>query len=381
MTTSQRRTLKARDRGHKTPLRDWQRAHIVLLAARGYSNAGIARRTHVTIDTVRTWRDRFANEGMDGLNDRPRSGRPRIITALQRAEICALACHLPAVTGVPLSRWSTAELQKEILAAGIITGISYSSIRRILAEHPIKPWQYESWIFPRDPDFVAKASVILDLYAGFYQGLPLGPGDRIISIDAKPSIQARHRLHPISPSGFGTPMRVEHEYERRGALALLAALDTRDGTIAAARTPPTVGIVPFMALIGEVMSQDAYADANRVFIIVDNGSDHRGQASIDRLTGAYPNCILIHTPVHASWLNQVEIFFSIIQRKVLTPNDFADTGQLAATLMSFADRYNATARPFNWRYTTADLERHLARIPEPPTVPVPASQPILLEAA
>jgi hypothetical protein len=139
-----------------------------------------------------------------------------------------------------------------------------------------------------------------------------------LSVDAKPSIQARSRCRPAAPAERGTPVRVEHEYVRHGALALLAALDVRTGTVFAA-TPPATGIAPFMDLIGQVMSRPEYKDAPRVFVIVDNGSDHRGQAAAGRLRDAYPNAIMIHTPVHASWLNQIEVVFSIIQKKPSPP--------------------------------------------------------------
>jgi len=156
-------------------------------------------------------------------------------------------------------------------------------------------------------------------------------------------------------------MRVEHEYQRKGALALLAGLDVHTGTVLAS-TPKTTGIAPFMALMGQIMDQEPCKNAPRVFVIVDNGSDHRGKKAARRLRQAYPNCVMIHTPVHASWLNQVEIFFSIVQKKVISPNDFAGTVQLAATLQAFIARYNTTATPFNWKYTAADLQRHLARL-------------------
>jgi len=195
-------------------------------------------------------------------------------------------------------------------------------------------------------------------------------------VDAKPSIQARGRRHPASPPGPGQPMRVEHEYQRNGALALLAALDVHTGTVPAAATPATTGIAPFMALMGQVMSQEPYASASRVFVIVDNGSDHRGKKAARRLRHAWPNAIMIHTPVHASWLNQIEIFFSIIQKKVVSPNDFASTGQLSATLLAFIGRHNKTARPFSWKFTAADLAGMLERISareepaqEPATLP------------
>jgi transposase len=361
LSAGERRTLKKRARGVKTAYRDWLRAQIVLAAARGRASARIAADLGVSVDTVRKWRGRFAARGLDGLKDLPRSGRPRRISALDRAAVCALACQLPATTGVPLSRWTAPELAGELVAQGLVSVISPSSVLRILAEHPIKPWRYQSWLFPRDPDFAAKATVILDLYQGYYQGKRLRPGDRIVSVDAKPSIQARARCHATAAPGRGRPARVEHEYRRAGALALLAALDVRTGKIFAS-CPQTTGIAPFMALMGQVMSQEPYASAPRVFVIVDNGSDHRGQAAVGRLAKAYPNAIMIHTPVHASWLNQIEIFFSIVQRKVISPNDFASTTQLAATLLAFTDRYNQTARPFNWKFNAADLDRLLKRI-------------------
>ena len=333
LTAAQRATLKTRAGGAKTAHRDRLRAQIVLAAARGLDNARIAADLGITVDTVRKWRGRFAARGLDGLRDMHRCGRPRRISELTRAAVVALACQLPAATGVPLSRWTGPELLAELTQAAPQEKLSASSVLRILAEHPVKPWQYQSWISPRDPDFEAKAAVILDLYQGFYQGMRLQPGDRILSVDAKPSIQARGRCRPTLPAARGRPARVEHEYIRHGALALLAALDVHTGKVFAA-TPEATGIAPFMDLIGQVMKRHEYKAAPRVFVIVDNGSDHRGQAATDRLRGAYPNTIMIHTPVHASWLNQVEIVFSVIQKKVLTPGDFPGLGTLSHALLA-----------------------------------------------
>ena len=363
LTAAERKTLKMRVRGAKTCWRDRLRAQIVLAAARGRDNARIAADLGISVDTARRWRGRFAARRLDGLNDLPRSGRPRRISAAERAAVVALACQLPAATGVPLSRWTGPELAAELTDRGLPGPISASSILRILAEHPIRPWQYRSWIYPRAPDFEAKAKVILDLYQGFYGGKPLRPGDRLLSFDAKPSIQARGRCHPTAPAAPGKPARVEHEYVRHGALALLAGLDVHTGKVFAS-TPATTGIKPFMNLIGQVMSRPEYDSAPRVFVVVDNGSDHRGQAAIDRLAKAHPNAIMIHTPVHASWLNQIEIFFSIIQKKVVSPNDFAGLDELSRTLLAFVNRYNQTARPFNWKFTASDLTDLLRRISE-----------------
>ncbi len=364
LTASERKTLKVRVRGAKTPWRDRLRAQVVLAAARGRPNARIAADLGVSVDTVRKWRGRFAELGMAGLKDLPRPGRPRLIPEADRAAVVALACQLPADTVVPLARWTGPELAAELVAQGLVSGpVSASSVLRILAEHPVKPWRYQSWIFPRDPDFEAKATVILDLYQGFYQGKPLGPGDRVLSFDAKPSIQARGRVHASLPAAPGRPVRVEHEYERHGALALLAGLDVHTGRVFAS-TPPATGIVPFMGLAGQVMARPEYRDAPRVFIVVDNGSDHRGKKAIDRLRKAHPNAVMIHTPVHASWLNQVEIFFSVIQKKVISPNDFPSLEKLSETLLAFVDRYNQTAGPFSWKYTAVDLKNLLHRISE-----------------
>ena len=153
---------------------------------------------------------------------------------------------------------------------------------------------------------------------------------------------------------------MEHEYVRHGALALLAGLDVHTGQVFAS-TPKTTGIAPFMDLAGQVMARPEYKDAPRVFVIVDNGSDHRGQAAIDRLRKAHPNAIMIHTPVHASWLNQIEIFFSIIQKKVVSPNDFASLEQLSGTLLAFVDRYNQTAEAVQ-----LEIHRRRPHRPAPP---------------
>jgi transposase len=373
LTAEDRVVLEGRVRAGTTAQRDVVRALIVLMAADGATNAGIADELGICVDTARKWRARFWRKGIGGLADAPRSGRPATYTPAEVAKAKALACSLPADHGVPLSRWSGADLASEMRADGI--SVSASTVRRWLAEDAIKPWQHQSWIFRRDPDFEAKATVVLDLYQGFYQGTPLGPGDRVLSIDAKPSIQARERRHHATPPGPGRAMRVEHEYHRRGALALLAALDVHTGQVVA-DCPPTTGIAPFTSLVDTVMTRPRYRDAERVFVIVDNGSDHRGAAAIKRLADAHPTAIMIHTPVHASWLNQVEIFFSIVQRKVLSPNDFTGTEQLTATLEAFIDRYNRTATPFGWRYTSTDLRRLLARTePEQttPTAPITAA--------
>jgi hypothetical protein len=275
---------------------------------------------------------------------------------------------------VPLSRWSSAELADEAVTAGVVESICSCTVRRWLRADALKPWQHRSWIAPRAPDFAARAAVVLGLYAGTFDGQPLGPGDYVLCSDEKTSIQARCRCHPTLPPGRARLMRVEHEYGRGGAVSYLAAWDVHRGQVFG-RCEPTTGIAPFAALAAQVMTQEPYASARRVFWVVDNGSSHRGQASADRMTTAWPTATLVHTPVHASWLNQCEIYFSVVQRKVVTPNDFHDLTDVQNRLEAFQDHYNFTARPFTWQYTKDDLNDLLLRrlaTHEPQTPPAAA---------
>ena len=261
---------------------------------------------------------------------------------------------------LPLSRLSLADLASQAqLALG--KAISRNTVRRILDTSAIKPWRYEYWIFPRDPQFAEKAGVIVDLYAGLWQGQPLSPRDCLISADEKTSIQARIRCHPSLDPAPGRPRRIEHEYERGGALQYLAAWDVQRGYVMG-RCEPSTGIEPFGRLVAQVMEQEPYRSAKRVFWVVDNGSSHRGQAAAKRLARAYTNLILVHTPVHASWLNQVEVYFAIIQRKVLTPNDFANLEEVEQRLRLYEDLANQQPRPFNWKFDRAKLEKFLQRL-------------------
>jgi transposase len=360
LTAEERSVLMARARSVRSEYRDRLRARIVLAAAAGSTNVAIAAQVGVHVDTVRKWRRRFAAARLAGLKDAPRSGRPPVFTAADRAETIALACALPAESGVPLSRWSCPELARE-LAARCQIAASASTIGRWLAADALKPWQHRSWISVRDPAFAAKAARALDLYAGIWDGQPLGAGDYVICADEKTSIQARCRCHPTLPPGKARAMRVEHDYNRGGALAYLAAWDVHRGQVTG-RCEDTTGIAPFSRLVEQVMTAEPYASARRVFWIVDNGSSHRGAASIRRMAATWPTAQLIHLPAHASWLDQAEIYFSVVQRKALTPNDFTSLDQIRDRLAAFETRYNTIARPFDWRFTRTDLNDLLHRI-------------------
>ena len=252
-----------------------------------------------------------------------------------------------------------ADVARHAQRSGLVARISDSTVWRWLHEDAIRPWQHRCWIFPRDPHFQAKAGRILDLYERCWQGQPLREDELVISTDEKTSIQARLRIHPSLPTRPGEPMRVEHEYARGGAWAYLAALDVHRAKVFG-RCEATTGIAPFERLVDQVMSQAPYNTARRVFWIMDNGSSHRGEASVRRMMQAHPRLVPVHGPVHASWLNQIEIYFSIVQRKALTPNDFTCLEEVAERLSNFERYFESIARSFEWKFTRADLNALIA---------------------
>ena len=321
---------------------DW--THVAKLSASGES---------AFVKSV--WRGSKIGLARDG----PGSFPPEVVM-----EVKALACELPAKYGVPLSRWSTAEIARQVRGSGIEATISDKTIWRWLHEDAIRPWQHRSWIFPRDPQFVLKASRVLDLYQRMWEAKPLKSDEFVLSSDEKTSIQARKRCHKTLPAIPGFPMKVEHEYQRCGAWAYLAAMDVHRAKFFG-RCEKKTGIVPFHRLVDQVMAQPPYDKARRVFWIVDNGSSHRGLTSVERLRDKYPTAVLVHGPVHASWLNQIEIYFSILQRKALTPNDFPSLAAVEERILGFQQHYETIAKPFQWKFTKDDLQELLSKTQMP----------------
>jgi hypothetical protein len=276
-------------------------------------------------------------------------------------QVKAIACEFPAVHQVPLARWSAADIARYASQSGLAATISGSTVWRWLNEDAIRPWQHRSWIFPRDPQFAIKAGQILDLYQKVWNGDPLKDDEFVLSADEKTSIQARNRRHVSYPTQPDSPMKIEHEYKRLGAWAYLAALDVHRMKLFG-RCEHKSGIASFGRLVDQVMIQPPYREARKVFWIVDNGSSHRGPKSAARLKEKYPNLVLVHGPVHASWLNQIEIYFSILQRKALTPNDFLSLQALEERILNFQRYYEKIADPFEWKFTRKDLDRLMVKI-------------------
>ncbi len=276
-------------------------------------------------------------------------------------QIKAIACEFPALRQMPFSRWSASDIARYACQSGIVASISGTTVWRWLNEDAIRPWQHRCWIFPRDQHFITKAGRILDLYARKWNGRHLKSNEFVISADEKTSIQARRRRHPSYSSQPHLPMKIEHEYKRLGSWVYLAALDVHRMKLFG-RCERKSGIVAFDSLVAQFMNQQPYKRAKRVFLIVDNGSSHRGLKSAKRLKTQYRNLVLVHGPIHASWLNQIEIYFSILQRKVLTPNDFQSLQMLGETILNFQNHYERIAKPFEWKFTRNDLNNLLQKI-------------------
>ena len=360
LTESERVELERRAVTVTLPFRTVQRARMILYAADGLQDIDIAARLDCSADSVARRRQRFREERLDGLEDHARSGRPCRFPPEQVAEVKAIACELPRTHELPLSRFSRVELHRLVIERGV-TDASASTIWRWLHEDAIRPWQTRSWIFPRDPNFAEKAGRALDLYARTFEGKRLRPDEYVISADEKSQLQALGREHPTVAPGPGRPGLLEFEYVRGGTLAYLAAWDVHHAKLFD-RVAKTTGIVPFGQLVDQVMTVEPYRSARTVYWVVDNGSSHCGNASVKRMTDKYPNARLIHLPVHASWLNQIEIYFSIVQRKAMTPNDFGSLAALARHLLDFGQHYRTLARPFEWTFTRAKLDAVIEKI-------------------
>jgi DDE superfamily endonuclease len=281
---------------------------------------------------------------------------PHVVVDVKR-----LACELPCHADVPRGRFTLPELHAEVLARGLVAQIRGVTLWRWLSADALPPWRHRSWIFPRDPQFAEKAGGILDVYAKTWEGRPLGPDEFGISADENPRLQARCRKYPTLAPGPGRPMRVEHEYFRTGALTYLAAWDVQRAKLLG-RCEPKTTIAAVDRLVAQVMTTEPYRSARRVFWIRDTCSSHRGEKAAARLRAQWPALTLVHTPNHASWLNQVEIYFSVVQRKVVTPNDFTSLRDLEDRLLAFQARYEQTATPFQWTFTRADVVARLGKL-------------------
>jgi transposase len=341
ISEDERAELQRRVRAHTTPQRAAKRARIVLLAADGMPNRQIASMVGMNQHTVAQWRRRFEVERLAGLQDRKRPGRPLVYDHHQRLRIVATVTQQPPD---PASHWSHSQLAKELADMGI----SASQIGRILADLDIKPHRVRSWITrPDDPGFWERAADICGLY------LVPPTNALVLSVDEKTGIGARSRTRPTRPPAPGRPTRQEHEYVRHGTATLLAALDVHGGGIVQATDLDRNTATNFIDFLDDL---DAKIPAGLgVHLVLDNGSSHIANATrwwfVD-----HPRFHPHYTPTHASWLNQVELFFSILARRLLKRGEFHSVQDLVGKVMAFIADYNRTARPFRWTYDGRPLK-------------------------
>ncbi len=334
---------------------------IILWAAKGKTIAQTAELLGCCEQTVINWRKWFLERRSAGpvkaLMDLPRSGRSVTYDAQKRAQVIGIVCETLHEHELPLSRFSITDLHRIVVQEEGLSALSHASLGRILAQDALKPWRYRYWLFPRDPSFVQKACVVLDLYAGFWQGQRLGADEYVLSVDEK-TIQVLKRCHDDLPPVPGHIRRVEFEYQRLGTIAYHAAWDVLRGKLFG-RIAPNTCIATFNELVDAIMSRQPYRRSARTFWIVDGGCAHHPSTFPARLQAMYPNAVAVPLPTHSSWLNQIEILFSIVQRKVLTPMDVADEATLSKRILDFQDYYQETAKPFDWTFTAADLKGRL----------------------
>jgi transposase len=336
LTNDERIELDRRVRAATTPHRDRVRAQIVLLAADGVPGRQIAKEVGLSPQSVSKWRIGFRDHGLKGLEDADRSGRPLVYGPTDRLVLMAkVTSELPEFS----SQWSHAELAHAMAAAGI--GISASQIGRILAADDVRPHKVDGWLTRRDtPEFWERAADVCGLY--------LSPPENavVLSIDEKTSVQAKERTHPTTPVRLGRPSRREFEYVRHGTASLIASLDVATGKVTA-RDITRNDSVTFIAFLEEI---EASIDTDlSIHIVMDNGSSHTSKATKAWLA-EHERFVVHHTPAHASWLNQVECFFSILTRKVLRRGEFSSREDLVTKMLAFIEHHSETAKPFKWVY-------------------------------
>jgi transposase len=324
------------------PFRVVQRAKLILRAADGESNHGIARALDIGRPEVIKWRRRFAAQGMDGLADLPRSGRPPTISSLDRHRLLAIACKDPREFGVEQSSWSINTIYETAVHGGLVGPMGTTSIWRILNQVDLKPHRFRMWLHSKDPMFEEKMRDIVGLYLNGPQG-----GGAVVCVDEKTSIQALERIAPVERPSPGKPGRFEHEYIRHGTLCLFAAFDVLSGDVFGWTNPTRKG-PDFLSFLDRLA---LHYPKGPVHVIVDNLNTHKGQ-EVDRWNERHGNRFVFHyTPTHASWLNQVEIWFSILGRRRLKNASFSSKEELQEGLLGFiADWNRRHTGPFEWTF-------------------------------
>jgi transposase len=362
LTREQEARLQHLSTCYMAPFATVQRAQIVLLAHRHpeWQNASIAQQVGCHVNTVKRWRQR--GPSTDGLRDAPRAGTRHTFTPLQRTQVVALACSAPQQYGKPWQRWSGEKLAQVAVEQHLVATIAPGTIRRWLRADKMKPWRYHSWQHSTDPQFVEKAGPVLDLYA--QAPARQVHGELTVCADEKTSIQARQRVTPTKAAAPGEVLQVADRYKRMGALQLFCALVVASG-LTFAQTRTTKKFVDCKAFLQAFFQSTLCAGVKVLHLILDNGPTHA-----PKQLGAWLAALelpfevrLYWLPKYASWLDQVEIIFSKVQRDLLTPNDFPSLVALERDLIAYFAELNTHPKPIKWTYTKTKL---LAKFEEPP---------------
>ncbi len=343
-----RTTLQSWLQRRKTPVGVARRAHAMLLLEQGHSYAQTATWVGLAAYHVRKWVKRFHEHGVAGLREKPHPGRPPVFAPEVALHVVKLACERPDQMGCSLSQWDGPELARKLKADGVVQSISADTVTRILRSHKLKPWRHHLWLsadVPRDQHFAQQVSNLVDLYTR-----PLTEEEMVLCADEKTNLQPRPRRTPTLATRPGYPTRLEHGYKRAGALHLFAAFDTRTGKVYA-QTAVRKRQKEFIALLTQ-LDWEIPLSIRRIFLVLDNSSVHKGK-QVRAWLQAHPRFVCWFLPVHCSWMNQIEQWFSLVQRKRLRISDFTDLDHLAERLMAFVAEWNAHAHPFNWSTKSA----------------------------
>jgi transposase len=344
-----RRSVERIAARHSGQYRVVVRARIVLAADDGLTAAQIAAAVGVSVPTVRRRLDRYRRRGTRGLFDAPRPGRPEIHGPSARLLVIAVATSTPPGAE---TAWTHGLIRAELAGRGY--RMSRATVGRVLQDAEVRPHKVRGWLNRRDdPEFWEQAGAVCRLY------LNPPPGALLVSVDEKTGIQARSRRHPTHVLGDGSKRR-EFEYRRHGTVSIIAAMDVATGQVIAERIHrnDSQTFIDFLTRLAA-----SIPDRILIHLIMDNGSSHTSKATRSWIT-AHPRFTITYTPKHASWLNMVEQFFSVLTRRALRNGDFTSQDDLADKITVFTIRHNQTARPIDRRYDAdADHARHLQRHP------------------
>lgn len=337
--------LERRARSRTMPVRVVKRAQMILLCAEAVPLRQIAALVDISEHQVTMWRRRFLAEGLDGLQDRSRPGRPRRLGHDERMKMAAIATSAKEPDD-PIATWTYFDVAAKLVAEGI--EVSVSQVWRILSSMDIDLTKVRGWLNRRDdPEFWSRVRDVCGLY--------LNPPERavVLSVDEKTSIQAKSRKHPDQNAKAGRARRREFEYVRHGTASLFAALDVHTGQVLAEPIPGKNDSINFCAFLDEI--ERTVDPALAIHVVLDNGSSHVSKHT-KAWFKAHPRWVVHYTPPHASWVNQVELFFSILQRKVIRNGNFESRDDLIAKVLGFIADYDQTAKPFKWTYAADPLK-------------------------